>query len=128
MTIEKASEIRAVISESSYADLGDMAFELFKIPLLNYPMAYLLRLWAKLFLGIDLSGVSPEERVRNTMTPILLIHSSADDVIPFSHAQSLQQALAKNPNAEFWFNKEIIHGQLSADYQGRVKEFFLRHM
>jgi fermentation-respiration switch protein FrsA (DUF1100 family) len=128
MTVEKASEIRAVISESSYANLGDMAFELFRIPLLNYPMAYLLGLWAKLFLGIDLSAVSPAERVRHTMIPILLIHSSADDVIPFSHGQSLQEALAKNPNAEFWFKAGIVHGQLSADYQSRVKNFFLRHM
>ena len=128
MAIEKASEIRAVISESSYANLGDMALELFRIPLLNYPMAYLVRLWAKLFLGIDLRDVSPAERVRDTTIPILLIHSSADDVIPFSHGQSLRQALAKNPSAEFWFTAGIVHGQLGSDYQSRVRDFFLKHM
>jgi len=128
MAIEKASEIRAVISESSYANLGDMAFELFRIPLLNYPMAYLVRLWAKLFLGIDLRDVSPAERVRDTTIPILLIHSSADDVIPFSHGQSLREALAKNPSAEFWFTAGIVHGQLGSDYQSRVRDFFLKHL
>jgi len=128
MAIEKASEIRAVISESSYANLGDMAFELFRIPLLNYPMAYLVRLWAKLFLGIDLRDVAPAERVRDTTIPILLIHSSADDVIPFSHGQALRQALAKNPNAEFWFTAGIVHGQLGSDYQSRIRDFFLKHM
>jgi hypothetical protein len=57
-----------------------------------------------------------------------LIHSAADEVIPFSHGQVLRQALAKNPNAEFWFETGNIHGQLGADYQGRVKNFFLKHM
>jgi fermentation-respiration switch protein FrsA (DUF1100 family) len=128
MTIEKASEIRAVISESSYANLGDMAFELFRIPLLNYPMAYLVRLWAKLFLGIDLRDVAPAEQVRDTTIPILLIHSSADEVIPFSHAQALRDALAKNPSAEFWFEEGNIHGQLGSDYQNRVRDFFLKHL
>jgi pimeloyl-ACP methyl ester carboxylesterase len=128
MAIEKAPGIRAVVSESSYAKLGDMAHQLFRIPLLNYPMAYLVRLWAKLFLGIDLNDVSPAERVRETKIPVLLIHSAADEVIPFSHGQVLRQALAKNPNAEFWFETGNIHGQLGADYRSRVRNFFLKHM
>ncbi len=128
MTIEKAPAIRAVISESSYASLADMAFQLFRIPLVNYPLAYLVRLWARLFLGIYLGDVSPAERVRNTRIPILVIHSIADSVIPFSHGKSLQTALANNPAAEFWFNEENVHGELGSDYQSRVKSFFHRHI
>jgi uncharacterized protein len=128
MTIAKAPEIRAVISESSYASLAEMAFELLPIPGLNYPIAYLVGIWAKLFLGIDLRDASPADRIRNTKIPILLIHSSADAVIPFSHARSLQQALAKNPNAEFWFHEQAAHGQLASDYRTRIKDFFLKHL
>ena len=128
MAIEKAPEIRAVVSESSYASLAQMALQLFRLPLLNYPIAYLIALWSKLFLGIDLRDVAPAERVRNTTVPILLIHSSADAVIPFSHAQSLQAALAKNPNAEFWFHEGFAHGQLGSDYQSRLRNFFHRHL
>ena len=128
MAIEKAPEIRAVISESSYASLADMTFELFRIPVLNYPIAYLVGVWAKLFLGIDVREASPADRIRNTTLPILLIHSSADAVIPFSHARLLQQALAKNPNAEFWFNEQFAHGQFASDYRTRIKEFFLKHL
>ena len=128
MAIEKAPEVRAVISESSYASLADMAFELLRIPLLNYPIAYLVGVWAKLFLGIDVRDASPADRIRNTKIPILLIHSSADAVIPFSHARSLQQALAKNPNAEFWFHEDFAHGQLASDYRSRVRKFFLSHL
>ena len=128
MAIQKASEIRAVISESSYASLSEMAFELLRIPVLNYPIAYLVGLWAKLFLGIDVRDASPADRIRNTTIPILLIHSSADAVIPFSHARRLQQALAKNPNAEFWFHEDFAHGQLAPEYRIRVRNFFLKHL
>ena len=40
MAIDKAPEIKAVVSESSYASLAEMALQLFRMPLLNYPMAY----------------------------------------------------------------------------------------
>jgi len=128
MAIEKAPEIRAVISESSYATLAQMTFQLFSIPLVNYPIAYLVGFWAKLFLGIDIREVSPVESVRTTTVPIFLIHSSADAVIPFSHARQLQEALANNASAEFWFNEGFAHGQLGSDYQTRVKIFFNKNL
>ena len=61
MAIDKAPEIKAVVSESSYASLAEMALQLFRMPLLNYPMAYLIGFWANLFLGIDVRDVSPAE-------------------------------------------------------------------
>ncbi|MGH7825530.1 MAG: alpha/beta hydrolase [Candidatus Binatia bacterium] len=128
MAIEKAPEIGAVVSESSYASLAEMALQLFRIPLVNYPLAYLVGFWANLFLGIDLSDVSPAERIRHTRIPILLTHSSADAVIPFSHARSLQKALANNPRAEFSFNEDFAHGQLGSDYQSRVRNFFNKNL
>ncbi|MDP2602730.1 MAG: alpha/beta fold hydrolase [Deltaproteobacteria bacterium] len=128
MALENAPEIRAVVSESSYASLAGMALSLLRIPLLNYPVAYLVGLWAKIFLGIDLRDVSPAQRIRHTRVPILLIHSSDDAVIPFSHAQSLQQALGENPHAEFWFHRGFGHGELGADYQSRVRSFFQKHL
>lgn len=128
MAIEKAPEIKAVISESSYASLAQMAFELFRIPLLKYPIAYLVGFWTKVFLGIDLREVSPARSVRNTTIPILLIHSSADAVIPFSHAQQLKEALAHNASAKFWFNEGFAHGELGSDYQTRVKSFFKKNL
>ena len=128
MAIEKAPGIRAAIADSSYASLAAMAFELMKIPALNYPIAYLVGFYAKIFLGVDLRDASPADRIRNTKIPILLIHSSADSVIPFSHARLLQQALANNPNAEFWFHEDFAHGQLASDYRTRIKEFFVKHL
>ena len=128
MAMEKAPEIRAVISESSYASLAQMALELFPIPVLNYPIAYVVGFWAKLFLGIDLRKVSPVQSIRTATVPILLIHSSADAVIPFSHARQLQEALANNSSAEFWFNEGFAHGQLGSDYQTRLNNFFNKNL
>ena len=124
MAIEKAPEIRAVVAESSYASLSDMALQLFRVRFINYPIAYLIGFWAKLFLGIDLRDASPAERIRSSAIPILITHSSADAVIPFSQAKSLQQALVNNSRAEFWFSEEFAHGQLHGDYQTRLETFF----
>ncbi len=128
MTIDKAPEIRAVVSESSYASLTEMALQLFRVPLLNYPMAYLIGFWAKLFLGIDVRDVSPAEKIRNTTVPILITHSSTDAVVPFSQAKALQGALINNHRAEFWFNDDFAHGQMGSDYQSRVRNFFQKNL
>jgi uncharacterized protein len=128
MAIEKTPEIRAVVAESSYASLSEMALQLFRIPVVNYPIAYLIGFWAKLLLGIDVRDVSPAERIRNSAIPILITHSSADAVIPFSQARLLQQALANNPRAEYWFSEEFAHGQLDADYHSRIRNFFQKHL
>ena len=128
MAIDKAPEIKAVVSESSYASLAEMALQLFRVPLLNYSMAYLIGFWANLFLGIDVSDVSPAENIRNTTLPILITHSSTDAVVPFSQAKTLQQALVNNPRAEFWFNEEFAHGQMGRDYQSRVRNFFQKNL
>jgi dipeptidyl aminopeptidase/acylaminoacyl peptidase len=128
MAIERAPEIRAVISESSYASLSDMALQLFKVRLINYPIAYLIDLWAKLFLGIDLRDASPAEKIRNSAIPILITHSSADAVVPFAQAKLLQQALINNPRAEFWFTSDVPHGQLDAAYKNRLQNFFRKNL
>lgn len=128
MSVKETPEIKAVVSESSYASLAHMAPELFKIPILRYPLGYLVGIWVRVFLGIDLRDVSPVHAVQNTTTPVLLIHSSTDAVIPFAHARLLQQALESNPRAEFWFHSARAHGELGAEYQERVADFFRRHL
>jgi len=128
MSIKKAPEIKAVVSEASYASLAQMAPELFRIPVLRYPLAYLIGLWAKIFLGIDLRKISPVEAVQNTTIPVLLIHSLTDEVILFSHARLLEKALGDNPRAEFWFHTGPAHGELATEYQIRVADFFQRRL
>lgn len=126
MTAPHAPEIKAVVSESSYAQLDLMAPALYGIPLLKYPLAWLTGVWARVFLGISLNDVSPKNSAKQIKIPVLIIHSKRDHVIPFEHAVLLQEALKNNPKAQFWFHDDLMHGQLAAEYQKRITEFFDR--
>lgn len=128
MAAPETPEIKAVVTEASYARLDLMARELYRIPLLNYPLSKLTGLWAKVFLNIDVRNVAPEESARNLHIPILVIHSTNDDMIPFKHALLLKDALRDNAQADFWFQEDLIHGQLSEMYQKKIGEFFLTHL
>lgn len=128
MTAPQAPEIKAVISESSYANLNLMTLQLYRIPFLKYPLAYLTGFWAKIFLGIDLKKVSPVESAKNLEIPILIVHSKNDEVIPFENALIIQESLKNNPLAEFWFEEKLIHGELGGEYQRRIEDFFERNL
>ncbi len=128
MTASKAPEIKAVVSESSYASLDLMASELYRIPILKYPLAYMTGLWTKIFLGIDLKEVSPAQSAKNLTIPILIVHSKNDKVIPFKNALLIQKSLKKNLRAEFLFEENLIHGQLGGTYQERIENFFERNL
>ncbi len=127
-TAVRTPEIKAIVSESSYARLDLMANELYRIPLLKYPLAKLTLLWTRIFLGINASDATPYESVKNLNIPILLIHSTNDEVIPWRHAELLQEALKNNPKAEFWFQENLVHGQLGEEYQKRIEDFFERNL
>ena len=124
MAAPSSPEIKAVVSEASYASLDRMALEAFRIPLLKYPLGFAINLWAKIFFGITLYDVSPVQSARQLQIPVLLIHSTTDRVIPFSHAQLLKEALKDNPKAEFWFQENLSHGQFASEYQQRIQDFF----
>jgi len=128
MSLGQIPEIKAVVSEASYARLDLMARELYRLPLFNYPLAWLTEIWAKLFIGIDINMISPEEAVKTTQIPILIIHSKNDEVIPFENALLLQNAFKNNPRAEFWFQENLVHGQFDEAYQKKVGDFFLNNL
>lgn len=128
MASPNTPQIKAIVSESSYASLDLMVRELYRIPILKYPFVYFTSLWAKLFLSIDLKKISPAESARNLRIPILLIHSKNDDVIPFKNALLIQEALKENTSAEFWFEENLVHGQFGDEYQKRIEDFFARNL
>lgn len=135
MTAPRSPEIKAVVSEASYASLDSMALELYRIPILKYPLAYLTSLWAKIFLGIDLKKVSPAESAKILAIPVLVIHSKNDEVIPFKNALFIRESLKNNSKAEFWFSAKggsvfggEEHGQFGEEYQKKIEEFFLNNL
>lgn len=121
-------EIKAVVSEASYASLDRMAPELFRLPVLRHVLGYLTGLWAKLFLGIDVTRVSPGESAKILAIPVFIIHSKNDQVISFPNALLIQEALKNNPRAEFWFEENLVHGQFGDAYERRIEEFFSKNL
>ncbi|MGB2580406.1 MAG: alpha/beta fold hydrolase [Minisyncoccia bacterium] len=128
MVASQMPEIKAVISEASYARLDLMARELYRLPVINYPLAWLTELWAKLFIGININKVAPIDAVKNIQVPILIIHSKDDEVIPFKNAIMLQEVLRGNSRAEFWFQEKLIHGQFEETYKKRINDFFINNL
>ena len=128
MSAPEAPEIKAIVSESSYARLDLLTSQLYRIPIARHTLGYLTSLWGKLFLGIDTKKVSPVEAAEKLNIPVLIIHSTNDEVIPFSHALLIKEALKDNPRAEFWFQENLFHGQLGEDYQKKIEEFFEKNL
>ena len=128
MSAPEAPEIKAIVSESSYARLDLLTSQLYRIPIARHTLGYLTSLWGKIFLKIDTKKVSPVEAAEKLNIPVLIIHSTNDEVIPFSHALLIKEALKDNPRAEFWFQENLFHGQLGEDYQKKIEEFFEKNL
>jgi pimeloyl-ACP methyl ester carboxylesterase len=128
MAAPEASEIKAIVSDSAYARMDWMSYELYRIPIISYPLGWLTGLWGRLFLGLDIKKVVPAESAEDIFIPILITHSEKDWVIPVEHAELLQKSLKKNPKAEFWFREEGFHGELGSEYQKRVLDFFEKNL
>ncbi len=130
MSLARSELVAAVVADSSYASLPLMAEEVYRIvPGLNKIIAKLMTQLVQRFLRLDLISDSPLTAVSQSKKPILLIHSRDDKVIPFGQAELLQKALSKNPQAEFWFRDDTLHGEAgSVEYQRRLKEFFAKYL
>jgi uncharacterized protein len=119
--------IRAVAAYSPFADLRTLAHELYAwMGPLRYPFVGLMRLWSRLFLGIDVTAAAPVLAARRLSIPVYLIASRQDEQIPFRHAERLREALAGNPRAEFEFMDRGLHGALGLEVERRLERFFER--
>lgn len=133
LTASKDDRIKAIVSDSSFANIDLMSYQFYQnLFILKYPLTELTKVWARLFLGINPQNIAPEKAAVNLKIPILLIHSKKDQMIPFENAKKLQQALNHNPNAQFFFPEEGIHGglpvNLETEYKKRVTEFFKQNL
>ena len=123
-------DIDVIVSESAYEDLYSMAHLTYRnFGVFRYPFVYATRLWSRLFLGIDLAGVSPKDSIKDIKVPVLLIHSEKDSMIPLSNAYALKEA---NPKAELWIIDESDHGGawglMRSEYEKRIRDFLLAAM
>jgi len=125
-----SDDIKAIVADSSYANLNLMIDALYRqFFLLKYPFTITTKLLAKLFLKIDTSKVSPENTIKNTTAQVLLIHGEKDSQIPLENSQRLHNS---NPKTELWIVEDADHGQAhaikTAEYEKRVLDFFDKHL
>ena len=118
--------VAAVVEEAGYADLPLLLQKQLPattgLPSLFNPGVFLA---AKLFLNFDPWEVRPAEdaaRLREEGVPLLIIHSTADEVVPFEHAELFERAY---PEAVFWKIEGLDHVQAYThpEYRERLLDF-----
>jgi hypothetical protein len=121
--------VTAIVADSPYASLEKMAERVYGVPPpINKLFVMATKTMAKIWPGIDISKVSPLKSIKNTSTPILLIHGTEDDQIPIENSQLLARA-AKN--AELWTlpaGHGYAHSSYPKEYEEEVTEFFEEHL
>lgn len=133
LTAAKENRIRVVVSDSAFAHIDLMGHVFYRnFSILKYPLTFLTKVWAQLFLKFDPNEIAPEKAAALLKIPTLIIHSKQDQLITFENALRIKQSLAHNPKAEFLFLDEGIHGALpdnsKADYEKNVLEFFKKNL
>ncbi len=126
----KSNDIKAIVADSSYANLDLMIDALYRqFFFLKYPFTFITRLLAKLVLKIDTSNISPEKAIKEIKIPILLIHGGKDSQIPVENSYLLNKA---NPKTELWIVEEADHGGAhyyrKEEYEKKVLDFFDKNL
>lgn len=127
----------AIVAECPFADLREIAEYrvrgLLRMPrIFAAPAARMIVANAMLYAlwmdGLDLRDVSPLQAIRNTATPILLIHGLRDVNTPPTHSEELAQANPRNP---LWLVPNAVHtGAASAEpdkFHRQVLAWFSEH-
>lgn len=88
------SNVKAIIEDCGYTSVWDQfAFQLddlFGLP--AFPMMHLSSLMTKVRAGYWLREASPLDQVKKSTTPMLFIHGSADDFVPYTMLEPLYEA------------------------------------
>ncbi len=128
-TAAEDARIRAVVAYAPFADLLMLAREIYAhFWLLREPLVQAMRLWGRLFLGVDLVRPSPAEAAARLAIPVLIVHSRHDEQIPFDHAERLRVALASNARARVEALDAGRHGEIGAEFDERVLTFLEQHL
>lgn len=125
--------VRGVVVDSTFADmtlLGKHQMAFLPAPVGN-SMMHAIEFWTRIELGVPLSHIAPRRHVGViSPRPLLIIHGTADRLIPVSQAQ-LNFDAAGPPKA-LWLVPGAGHiGPMQVqeeEYQRRVVEFFKRCM
>ena len=122
--------VSAIISDSAYANLENMVNQVFKIfgPF-RYPFVELTNLLSLITFKVHPREVSPAKDIKDSETPIFVIHGNKDSQIPVEEAYLIKES---KPDVELWIVENADHGQAyalySSEYKKKVRSFLAKHM
>ena len=124
MAAPQAPQVRALVLEEPYARLDWMANNYYAVPILNRLLGELMRMWAWLWFQFDIRDVSPVEAAKKLTMPMLFIFSKTDTVIPYEHAELMQNALKNNSRVRFIILDNEPHSRSRPEDRAVIKTFF----
>jgi dipeptidyl aminopeptidase/acylaminoacyl peptidase len=131
--LSRHPDVQAIVADSPYATLEDViARQFFFLPgPTKWPLVALTKLYARLFLGVNIDVAKPAKAVRELTAPLLLIHGDEDSQIPLEHSQKIH-ANANPDTTELWIVPGADHGHAHAlegfQYETRIRGFFERNL
>lgn len=123
--------IKALVVDSTYAKVSNLlsneASRKTKIPKAITPVFNpAVTLMARMFYGISIGSLVPENAVHDLDYPILVIHGMADTRIDYSHGERVYNEA--KPNSEIWLIPDVDHVDAFLDYPeeyiNRVDNYF----
>jgi uncharacterized protein len=123
-------EIDAIVTDSAFANFPEMVTHYYKnMGPFRYVFSVLSRLLGRYVLRSDFVKNSPEYSIDRIKSPIFIIHSREDDLVPYEHAERL---FRKAPEPKELMPVGGVHigldRALTGDYQDTVRDFFLRYL
>ena len=131
------SNFCAVVAESAFSSFREIAYDrvgqFFKTGpwigrSLLRPAIEVGFVYARLRYGINFQGASPEDCIRMSKVPILLIHGQIDSNIPLRHSLQIQR---QNPRVFLWKVPNADHcgaiGTHPEEFERGVSEWFTSH-
>jgi len=124
--MSESPEIKAIVSDSSYANLEGVIHIIFKnFGVFRYPFVKMMKLYYRLFFKVDMDRLSLLKYFSEIKTPVFLIHGERDSQIPLKHLELLHQ---QNSRSQLWIIPDADHGEGLAlrqeEYQEKILAFF----
>jgi uncharacterized protein len=131
----QTQDVSAVIADSPFADLKDYLNT--NLPHWSHLPSFLftpiIMHSIPLIAGIDMTKVSPFHVVAKLGSrPLLLIHSKADDTVPYQNSERIYQAIPDKSHTELWLTEKAGHIKTyllqKKAYEARVLDFLDKSM
>lgn len=125
LSASRSGMLDAVVSVSAPAHPGDMMRR--QMAAIPTPMVNLILGAVQQMIGYEFDSFAPRARIGLVGAPILLVHGSADTVVPIG---DLHELAAAQPNAEILVVPDGGHSDLEPfeRHFGAITGFFDRHM